>query len=143
MARYLCVQSRPVRVNRWAPPRSRRACMRYPSCLISCTHSGPCGGASTSLQSCGLTQPGSPVGSPRGLLFVDLAISCAGSVDIYTGEPSTEDRYATGELERLPAPLFGVLPDLPVACDGAHQTHSPAPGLAGNYARRVARSARQ
>ena len=47
--------------------------------------------------------------------------SRAGSVGIYTGEPSREDRYATGELERLPAPLIGVLPDLSVARDGAHE----------------------
>jgi hypothetical protein len=26
-----------------------------------------------------------------------------------------------GELERAPAPVFGVLPDLPVACDGARR----------------------
>jgi len=32
---YLCVQSRPVRDSNWALPRSRRACMRYPSYLIS------------------------------------------------------------------------------------------------------------
>src|SRR5262249_42467396 len=56
--------------------------------------------------------------------------SHARSVDNYTGRPSREDRYATGELERLPAPLFGVLPDLLVARDGAHETHSPASGLA-------------
>ncbi len=72
MAGYLCVQSRPVRVSSWALPRSRRACMRYPSYLISCNHSEPWGGASTSLQSCGLTQLGSPAGSPRVLLFVDF-----------------------------------------------------------------------
>ena len=124
MEGYLCVQSRPVRVSRCTLPPSRRACMRYPSYLISCSHSGPCGGASTSLQSCGLTQLGSPVGSPRGVLFVDFVITAAGSVDIYRGEPSREDRYATGELERLPAPLIGVLPDLPVTRDGAHETHS-------------------
>jgi DNA end-binding protein Ku len=50
-------------------------------------------------------------------------------------ESSTEDRHATGELERLPAPLFGVLPDLPDAGDGARQIYSPAPGLAANRAR--------
>src|ERR1700730_15366773 len=95
MERYLCVQSRPVRVSSATLPWSRRACMRYPSCLISCSHSGPCGGASTSLQSCGLTQLGSPVGSPRGLLFDDFVITAAGSVDIYRGGPSREDRFAT------------------------------------------------
>src|ERR1700736_221112 len=73
MEGYLCVQSRPVRVNNWALPRSRRTYMRYPSYLISCSHSGPFGGASTRLQSCGfgLTHFGrSGEGSPRGLLFV-------------------------------------------------------------------------
>src|SRR5207244_2090999 len=76
---YLCVQSRPVRVSNETLPRSRRACMRWPSYLISCSHTGPCGGASTSLQSCGLTQLGSPVGSPRRLLFIDFAITASGS----------------------------------------------------------------
>src|SRR6202011_1180802 len=41
-----------------------------------------------------------------------------------------EDRHATSQLERLPTPLIGVLPDLSVARDGAHETHSLAPGLA-------------
>ena len=45
-------------------------------------------------------------------------------------EKSREDRHATGELERLPAPLFGVLPHLPFARYGAYETHSLAPGLA-------------
>src|SRR6266481_1677417 len=50
MGGYLGVQSRPVRVNSWVLPRSRRACMRYPSYLISCSHSAPYGAASTRLQ---------------------------------------------------------------------------------------------
>jgi hypothetical protein len=38
--------------------------------------------------------------------------------------------YATGELERFSASVSGVLPDLPLARDHAHQIHSPALGLA-------------
>src|SRR3984893_1262832 len=63
---YLCVQSRPVRVSSETLPRSTRACIRYPSYLISCSHPGPCGGASTSLQSCGLTHFGRTGEEPRG-----------------------------------------------------------------------------
>src|SRR5580704_5373571 len=111
----------PVRVSSETLPWSRWACMRYPSYLISCSHSGPCGGASASLQSCGLTHFGRSGEEPRSSLFVDFVITAAGSVDIYTGQPSREDRHATGELERLPAPLFGVLPDLPDTGDGAHE----------------------
>jgi DNA end-binding protein Ku len=55
-------------------------------------------------------------------------------------ESSTEDRDATGKLARLSAPLFGVLSDLPVASDGADETHSPASGLASNSCRRSGRS---
>jgi hypothetical protein len=60
-AGYLCVQSRPVRVSSLTAPRSSRACIRYPSNLISCSHSGPSGAASTSLVSCGFIQFGSVV----------------------------------------------------------------------------------
>src|ERR1700730_6715438 len=77
MEGYLCDQSRPVRVSSWALPWSRRACMRYPSYLISCSQSGPCGGASTSLQSCGLTHLGRPGDWLRGLLFIEFAITAA------------------------------------------------------------------
>jgi hypothetical protein len=38
--------------------------------------------------------------------------------------------YATGELERLFAPLAGFLSDLPVARDNPDEIHSAAPGLA-------------
>ena len=34
---------------------SSRACMRYPPNLISCSHSEPSGGSSTSMEGCGLT----------------------------------------------------------------------------------------
>src|ERR1700737_1894384 len=74
MERYLCVQSRPVRVSSETLPWSRRACMRYPSYLISCSHSGPCGGASTSLQSCGLTHFGRPGDVPRAERVVSLEV---------------------------------------------------------------------
>ena len=130
-----------VRVNSWALPRSRRACIRYPSYLISCSHSGPRGGASTSLQSCGLTHLGRPGEWPSGRLFIDFAITTARDpLGSTRAEWPKEDRHATGELERIPAPLFGVLPDLPVAGDGAHETHSPTSGLASNSGRRTERS---
>ena len=38
------VQSRPLRVRRRTSSPSIRACVRYPSYLISCTHFGPLGG---------------------------------------------------------------------------------------------------
>src|ERR1700730_4987226 len=44
--------------------------------------------------------------------------------------PTMEGRYATGDLERFPAPVFGVVPDLSFARDLAYETYSPAPGLA-------------
>ena len=50
------------------------------SYLISCSHSWPCGGAITSLQSCGLTQFGRPGGLPRGRLAIDFAITAAREV---------------------------------------------------------------
>src|SRR5207244_11115578 len=50
--------------------------------------------------------------------------SRAGSVGIYTGWPSREDRHATGELERLTAPRVGVLVDIRVALDGASESQS-------------------
>src|ERR1700730_9418112 len=37
---------------------------------------------------------------------------------------------AAGELARFPAPFFGVLPDLFVAGDDTHETHSLAPDVA-------------
>src|SRR5262249_33693326 len=71
---YLCVQSRPVRVNSRTAPLSSRACILYPSNLISCSHSAPSGGASTSLVSCGFIQLGRPGEWSRNLLFIDLAL---------------------------------------------------------------------
>ncbi len=133
---YLCVQSKPAHVNSRTSPRSSWACIRYPSYLISWSHSGPCGGSFTSLQSCGLTHLGRPGAWPRGLLFIDFAITGMRQALLSTRvQSSTENRHATGELERLPAPLFGVLPDLPVARDGAHKTHSLTSGLASNSSR--------
>src|ERR1700737_3018838 len=89
----------PVRVSSETLPRSRRACMRYPSYLISCSHSGPFGGASTSLQSCGLIHFGRLGDWPRGLLFIKFVITCcAGSVGIYTGGPSKCDHQGTANL---------------------------------------------
>ena len=42
---------------------------------------------------------------------------------------------AAGELARFPAPFFGVLSDLLVACDDTHGIHSPAPGVATGVGR--------
>jgi hypothetical protein len=81
---YLCVQSRPVRVSSCAFQRSKRACMRSPSYLISCSHSGPCGALSTSLQSCGFTHLGNSVASARGRSVFDFAMTLTRSVDIYS-----------------------------------------------------------
>jgi hypothetical protein len=70
-----------------------RACMRYPSYLISSSHSGPCGGAVTSLQSCGLIHFGRPGEEPRGRLVVDFVITAAreASVSIQVGRPGRID----------------------------------------------------
>src|SRR5205807_1326031 len=48
----------PRRVRICSRPASSRACMRYPSSLISCSQSGPSGAALTSAASCGFTQVG-------------------------------------------------------------------------------------
>src|SRR5215469_18942392 len=48
----------------------------------------------------------------------------------------TKEIYdAAGELARLPAPFFGVLPNLLVAGDDTHEIHSPAPGVATGVGR--------
>src|SRR5215471_3370835 len=65
MAGYLSVQSLPRRVMIRTLPRSSRACIRYPSNLISCSQSGPSGAFSTSLASCGLIQAGGEASSVR------------------------------------------------------------------------------
>src|ERR1700757_448687 len=62
MAGYLSVQSLPRRVRICTLPASRRACIRYPSNLISCSQSGPSGAFSTSAASCGLIQAGGEAG---------------------------------------------------------------------------------
>src|ERR1700719_640566 len=58
MVGYFWVQSFPRRVMIFTLPASSRACMRYPSSLISCSQSGPSGAFFTSATSCGLTQVG-------------------------------------------------------------------------------------
>ena len=56
---YFSVQSLPRRVRICALPETSRACIRYPSNLISCSQSGPSGASlTTSLASCGLIQVG-------------------------------------------------------------------------------------
>src|SRR5207248_9444796 len=70
IAGYFSVQSLPRRVRICALPASSRACIRYPSNLISCSQSGPSGAFSTSLASCGLTQAGGEDGRLLGRVGV-------------------------------------------------------------------------
>src|ERR1700730_17130184 len=62
MPGYFSVQSLPRRVRICALPASRRACIRYPSNLISCSQSEPSGAFSASAASCGLIQAGGEAG---------------------------------------------------------------------------------
>src|SRR5260370_34604559 len=62
MVGYFSVKSLPRRVRICALPASRRACIRYPSNLISCNQSGPSGAFSASAASCGLIQAGGEAG---------------------------------------------------------------------------------
>ena len=54
--------------------------MRYPSNLISCSHSGPRGGASTILQSSGLTHVGRPGEWLGASSSLDFAVSAREAV---------------------------------------------------------------
>jgi hypothetical protein len=66
IAGYLWVHSSPVRVSSRTAPLSSRACIRYPSNLISCSHSGPSAALSTSLVNCDLIHSAKTVdGEPR------------------------------------------------------------------------------
>ena len=62
MAGYLSVQLLPRRVRICALPETSRACIRYPSNLISCSQSEPSGALLTSAASCGLIQAGGEAG---------------------------------------------------------------------------------
>ena len=62
MAGYLSIQSLPRRVRICALPEMSRACIRYPSNLISCSQSEPSGALLTSAASCGLIQAGGEAG---------------------------------------------------------------------------------
>src|SRR6516162_8819387 len=76
IAGYLSVQLLPRRVRICALPVSSRACIRYPSNLISCSQSGPSGAFSTSLASCGLIQSGGEAGGTLrrvGIVSVEFA----------------------------------------------------------------------
>src|SRR5271168_584816 len=76
MAGYLSVQSLPRRVRICTLPPSSRACIRYPSNLISCSQSGPSGALSTRAASCGLIQAGGEAGSTLrrvGIVFAGFA----------------------------------------------------------------------
>jgi hypothetical protein len=59
---YFWVQSLPRRLMIFTLPASSRACMRYPSSLISCSQSGPSGAFFTSAASCGFN-PGRRISS--------------------------------------------------------------------------------
>src|ERR1700757_3254931 len=50
-------------------------------------------------------------------------------------QSSTEARHAKGELERSPAPLTSVLPDLSVAGNGTHKIHALASSMASGACR--------
>src|SRR6476659_4744763 len=58
IAPNLGVQSSPFRVFSVTPPLSTRIWMRYPSNLISWTHSPPAGGRSTERHNCGAMKEG-------------------------------------------------------------------------------------
>src|ERR1700751_3405544 len=83
MAGYLSVQSLPRRVSICALPETSRACIRYPSNLISCSQSGPSGAFSASAASCGLIQAGGGAGltlrrveiMPVGFVRADFVIA--------------------------------------------------------------------
>src|SRR3984893_18621013 len=62
MVGYFSVQSLPRRVRICALPETSRACIGYPSNLISCSQSGPSGAFSASAASCGLIQAGGEAG---------------------------------------------------------------------------------
>ena len=96
---FLWVQSLPRREMIFTLPASSRACMRYPSSLISCSQSGPSGAFFTSAASCGLTQVGSDIRStPRVGVTVgredDLAIA-----NVYQNEPPPVGTEAPGRCD--------------------------------------------
>ena len=64
----------------------------------------------------------SKIGLPR--------IGIYASQILLTVRPHDGESNAKGELEGFPAPLSGVVPDLSFARNIAHETYSPAPGLA-------------
>ena len=71
-------------------PVSSRACIRYPSNLISCSQSVPSGAFSTSLASCGLIQVGGEAGSPLRrvvIMPVDVARDFAMTTNYQTFAP--------------------------------------------------------
>ncbi len=68
-------QSWPRRERRVTRPSSRRAMMRYPSSLISCSHPSPIGAASTSVASSGSTKDGSALA--RDTAFFDATRAAA------------------------------------------------------------------
>src|SRR5438105_4827851 len=83
MVGYFSVQSLPRRVRICALPETSRACIRYPSNLISCSQSGRSGAFSASAASCGLIQAGGEAGltlrrveiMPVGFVRADFAIA--------------------------------------------------------------------
>src|SRR5271169_179044 len=107
MAGYLSVQSLPRRVRICALPASSRACIRYPSNLISCNHSEPSGGSLTSLASCGLIQVGGGAGSA--LRRVEIV-----SVRFAREDFAIETDYQNFGVLSARYELYGLCNDLPV-----------------------------
>jgi hypothetical protein len=88
----LWVQSLPRQIRTCTLPALSRACIRYPSSLISCNQTGPPAVASTSLLSCGLTHLSRPGEWLPNVLFIDFAIKEA----LQKPAASDHDRICTG-----------------------------------------------
>src|SRR5215831_13268873 len=119
MAGYLSVQSLPRRVRICTLPRSSRACIRYPSNLISCSQSGPSGAFSTSFASCGLTQAGGeaspaprPVSFARGDFIIATYTSRSrfmqvGQLEVLRSQKQARSRLPLSPThERMPFPIW-------------------------------------
>ena len=69
---------------------ARRACIRYPSSLISCSQLEPSGAFFTSAASCGLTQVGGDAGSTLRWVEVGVARSEFAIPTMYQKFPTTD-----------------------------------------------------
>src|SRR5260221_3592138 len=99
MMGYFSVQSLPRRVRICVLPASSRACIRYPSSLISCSQSEPSRAFSASAASCGLIQAGGEVGltlrrgesASVGFVRADfIIVSLYPEVAIFWGHPGAQ-----------------------------------------------------